>query len=132
MSGNIASLTLSPAGLATVSGSLPFATATGTVSVGANIARKPASGRVIKPNDTRFTPLESFSTAVRDADLLEIDTQNREVFFNGSAEGARGRIDVLADFIQLNPGENIIEFEDSTAPESESSMKIFYRSGWLG
>jgi hypothetical protein len=132
MSGNVASAALSPAGLATVSGSLPFATATGTVAVGPDITRRPAAGRAIKPNDVRFTPGLPFATAVLDADLLEINTQNREVFFNGAAEGARGKIDVLADFIRLDPGENIIEFEDSGASESESSMKIFYRSGWLG
>lgn len=132
MTGNIASASLSPTGLATVAGSLPFSTSTGTVSVGANITRRLAAGRAIKPNDVRFTPGLSNATAVLDADLLEINTQDREVFFNGFIEGARGKIDVLADFIRLDPGENIIEFEDSGAPESESSMKIFYRSGWMG
>lgn len=131
MSGVIVVSTLAPTGLATVSGSLPFSSSTGTVSVGADLARRPAAGRAIKPNDVRFTPGLSNATAVLDADLLEINTQNREVFFNGFAEGARGKIDVLADFIRLDPGENIIEFEDSGAPESESSMKIFYRSGWI-
>lgn len=132
MTGNIASASLSPTGLATVAGSLPFSTSTGTVSVGANITRRLAAGRAIKPDDVRFTPGLSNATAVLDADLLEINTQDREVFFNGFIEGARGKIDVLADFIRLDPGENIIEFEDSGAPESESSMKIFYRSGWMG
>lgn len=132
MTGNIASASLSPTGLATVAGSLPFSTSTGTVSVGANITRRLAAGRAIKPDDVRFTPGLSNATAVLDADLLEINTQDREVFFNGFIEGARGKIDVLADFIRLDPGENIIEFEDSGVPESESLMKIFYRSGWMG
>lgn len=132
VSGNVALESLSPTGLATVAGSLPFSTGSGTVSVSADISRRASAGRAIKPNNVRFTPGLVNATAVLDADLLEINTQNREVFFNGFIEGARGKIDVLADFIRLDPGENIIEFEDSGAPESESSMKIFYRSGWLG
>jgi DNA/RNA endonuclease YhcR with UshA esterase domain len=132
MSGNIASSALSPVGLATVSGSLPFSTANGSVTVGPDIERKLAAGKIIKPNDVRFTSDLATATAVLDADLLEIDTDTREVFFNGEAEGARGKIDVLADFIRLDPGENTIEFEDSGASESESSIKISYRSGWLG
>jgi hypothetical protein len=131
MSGNISSASVSPAGLATVAGSLPFSTSSGTVSVGSELTRRSAAGQAIKPNDVRFTPGLTNATAVLDADLLEINTQNREVFFNGFIEGARGKIDVLADFIRLDQGENIIEFEDAGTPESESSMKIFYRSGWM-
>jgi DNA/RNA endonuclease YhcR with UshA esterase domain len=131
MLGTVNSAAVSPAGLATVSGSLPFTGATGTASVPADIVRLPAAGRAIKTNNVRFTPGLSGATAILDADILEINTQNREVFFNGFVEGARGKIDVLADFLRLAPGENIIEFEDAGAPEGEGSLKIFYRSGWL-
>ena len=66
------------------------------------------------------------------ADILEIDTKNREVAFNGEVEGARGRIDVLADFIELVPGQNQLEFTDEGNLDSGASLRVYYRSGWLG
>jgi hypothetical protein len=71
--------------------------------------------------------LMSFSNAYN----AIFDTKNREVAFNGEVEGARGRIDVLADFIKLAPGQNEIEFVDTGNPEGSALLKIFYRSGWL-
>lgn len=53
----------------------------------------------------------SGATAVLQADILEIDTKNREVSFNGEVEGARGRIDVLADFIELAPALTPLSFQ---------------------
>lgn len=131
LSGDIPEETLSTPGVARVSGSLPFRSASGTATVSPDIERRPSAGVSVKPNDVRFTPGLVDATAVLDADILEIDTLNREVFFNGFVEGARGKIDVLADFIRLAPGENILEFEDQGAPEGEGSMRVFYRSGWL-
>lgn len=121
-----------PAGSARVSGSLPFSGASGTASVSDTIAKIQASGRAIKKNDIQFTPGVQNATAVLSSDLLEIDTKNRDVAFNGVPEGARGYVDVLADFIELAPGPNIIEFEDAGNPESTGSLRIYYRSGWLG
>ena len=129
--GTITSMGVSPDGLATVAGSLPFQAATGTASVSDTVARTVASGKAIKTNEVTFTPGISGATAVLQADILEIDTKNREVAFNGEVEGARGRIDVLADFIELAPGDNVIEFEDDGAPEGSSNLRIYYRSGWL-
>lgn len=131
LSGAIASSAVSPTGTATVSGSLPFTGATGTATAPDDIPQLPAAGRAIKPNDVRFTPGLELATAVLDADILEINTLNREVFFNGFPEGARSKVDVLADFIRLAPGENVLEFEDQGSPDGEGSLKIFYRSGWL-
>lgn len=131
LSGTISSTAVSPAGSATVSGSLPFSGATGTAAAPVNVSNLPAAGRAIKPNNVRFTPGLVGATAILDADILEINTLNREVFFNGFPEGARSKVDVLADFIRLAPGENVIEFEDQGSPEGEGSLKIFYRSGWL-
>jgi len=131
LSGTIGSTAVSPVGSATVSGSLPFSGATGTAAAPADIPNLPAAGRAIKPNNIRFTPGLINATAILDADILEINTLNREVFFNGFPEGARSKVDVLADFIRLAPGENVIEFEDQGSPEGEGSLKIFYRSGWL-
>lgn len=132
MSGTITSASVTPTGLATVAGSLPFSSASGTASVPSDIVRRISTGSVVKPNDVLFTSgLPNSATATMDADILEIETRNRDVFFNGFVEGARAKIDVLADFIQLAPGENQIEFEDQGSPDGEATMKIYYRSGWL-
>jgi len=131
MPGTINSTVVNPVGFARVSGSLPFSTATGTAAVLPTISRRQTAGNVIKENNVRFTPGLAGATAIVDADILEIDTKNKEVAFNGEISGARGRVDVLADFIQLAPGENQIEFEDKGNPESTASLKVYYRSGWL-
>ena len=124
--------TVTPSGTATVSGSLPFTGSSGTASVSGTVAATQASGKAIKKNDVIFTPGISNATAVLSADILEIDTKNREVSFNGEVDGARGRIDVLADFIEIAPGNNQIEFEDAGNPKGGASLRIYYRSGWLG
>jgi hypothetical protein len=132
MPGTITSTGVVPDGLATVAGSLPFTAATGTATASDTVARINSSGKAIKKNDVTFTPGISGATAVLPADILEIDTKNREVAFNGEVEGARGRVDVLADFIELAPGSNTIEFADTGAPESTATLRVYYRSGWLG
>jgi hypothetical protein len=131
-SGVISETAVSPSGIATVSGSLPFSGASGTASVSDTIPKTQASGKAIKKNDIIFTPGIQNATAVLSADILEIDTKNREVAFNGEVEGARGRIDVLADFIELAPGQNQLEFNDEGNLDSGASLRIYYRSGWLG
>ena len=119
-------------GTAEVSGSLPFASTSGTATVSADIQRTLSnSGVAVQRNDIQFTPGVENGVVVIDADILEIDTQNREVAFNGELFGARAKIDVLADFIKLAPGDNIIEFKDEGNPESQATCKIYYRSGWL-
>lgn len=131
MSNDIASQ-VSSTGLASVAGSLPFSSANGVATVSSNISRTLANtGVAVKKEDIQFTPGVQNGTATVSADLLEIDTQNREVAFNGELIGARAKVDVLADFIKLSPGENVIEFEDNGNPESEAVLKIYYRSGWL-
>jgi hypothetical protein len=119
-------------GLATVGGSLPFTSAAGSASVELSLAKRPAAGNAIRPNNVQFTPGLSGATAVVGADVLEIDTKDHVVSFNGSVQNARGRVDVLADFIKLAPGFNTIEFEDKGNPEGEATLRVFYRSGWLG
>jgi uncharacterized protein YpmB len=132
-----------PIGYATVGGSLPFTSVSGTATVN-NYVGNPipggvtplvTSGKATKKQEVPFTPgvsISSPATATYGPDLLEIDTLNRDVFLNGEVEGARAKIDILADFIKLSPGENVIEFEDSGNPASDSLLKIYYRSGWLG
>jgi hypothetical protein len=126
------SVPVTPSGIATVSGSLPFSGANGVASVSDTIPKTLASGKAIKKNDVIFTPGIANATATLSADVLEIDTKNREVAFNGVVDGARGRIDVLADFIELAPGNNEIEFIDGGDTNGDASLRIYYRSGWLG
>jgi hypothetical protein len=119
-------------GEASVAGSLPFSSANGTATVSPDVQRTLSqTGVVVKRNEVRFTPGIPNGVVSVDPSILEIDTKDREVAFNGELIGARSRIDVLADFIQLAPGENVIEFEDTGNPESEATLKVYYRSGWL-
>ena len=46
-------------------------------------------------------------------DVLSIDTYNKSVIFNGSELGNRSRIDTLADWIKLAPGDNLLGFTDN-------------------
>jgi hypothetical protein len=121
-----------PAGQATVAGTLAFRGVNGVATVSDTIARTFSAGKAIQKNDIQFFPGISGASAVLSADILEIDTKNREVAFNGDVNGARGRVDILADFIELAPGENQIEFYDNGNPESTASLRVYYRSGWLG
>lgn len=130
--GTIASADVIPDGQATVAGSIAFQGASGTASVSDTIVRTISPGRAIKKNDVQFTPGITGASAVLSADILEIDTKNREVAFNGDVDNARGRIDILADFIELAPGDNQIEFYDNGNPESTATLRVYYRSGWLG
>jgi hypothetical protein len=129
--GTITSQDVIPEGQATVSGSIGFQGANGTATVSDTIVRTIAAGRAIKKNDVQFTPGITGASAVLSADILEIDTKNKEVSFNGDVDGARGRVDILADFIELAPGENQIEFYDNGNPESTATLRVYYRSGWL-
>lgn len=130
MSGDVA-LNSSADGEATVSGSLPFSTATGLATVSTEIQRMATTGVVVVPEEIRFTPGVQGGSVSVPADILEIDTKDREVAFNGEIAGARSKVDVLADFIYLAPGENVIEFEDNGKLESKATATIYYRSGWL-
>jgi len=132
MPGTITSQDVIPSGSATVSGTIVFQGATGTASVSSTIAKTASAGKAVKKNDVQFTPGLSGATAVLSADILEIDTKNKEVAFNGDVEGARGRVDILADFINLAPGNNEIEFSDDGNKEGVASLRVYYRSGWLG
>lgn len=71
-------------------------------------------------------------TAVRAADVLEIDTFDHSVAFNGLTGGARTYVDTLVDWIELSPGANAIQFRDEATANSTASLKVYYRSGWIG
>ena len=46
------------------------------------------------------------------ADTLSIDTYTRDIALNGELGGYRSKLDTLVDWIQLQPGDNEITFED--------------------
>jgi len=71
-------------------------------------------------------------TAVRAADVLEIDTFDHSIAFNGLTGGARTYVDTLVDWIELDPGANAIQFRDEATANSTASLKVYYRSGWIG
>ncbi len=46
------------------------------------------------------------------AETLSIDTYNREIALNGEIGGYRSKLDTVIDWIELQPGDNEISFED--------------------
>jgi len=65
-------------------------------------------------------------------DTLEINTYDRSVFLNGEYLGARAKLEVYNDWINLYPGNNTISFYDAgSAVSSTATLSVDYRSGWL-
>jgi hypothetical protein len=64
--------------------------------------------------------------------FLEIDTYYREVALDGQVDGARSIVDTLVDWLTLKPGTNTISFSDEGNPNSTATLRIYYRSGWIG
>jgi hypothetical protein len=64
-------------------------------------------------------------------DILEIDTYNRQTSLNGEYFGARMKLEVYNDWINLVPGENTISFYDNGNTNSTAKLTVEYRSGWL-
>jgi hypothetical protein len=65
-------------------------------------------------------------------DTLEINTYDRSVFLNGEYLGARAKLEVYNDWINLYPGNNTISFYDlGSTTSSTATLSVDYRSGWL-
>jgi hypothetical protein len=64
----------------------------------------------------------------------EIDTYNRSVVrvdnSTSATTASRGDINTYVDWVQLHPGNNLIQF--TTTGGSSQSCKVYYRSGWIG
>lgn len=64
----------------------------------------------------------------------EIDTYNRSVIrvdnSTSATTASRSDINTYVDWIQLHPGNNLIQF--TTSGGSLPSCKVYYRSGWIG
>lgn len=71
-------------------------------------------------------------TVARDVDILEIDTYEHEVAVNGIVAGNRSMVDTLVDWIKFSPGANTVQFTDEGNANSTASLKVYYRSGWIG
>ena len=74
----------------------------------------------------------SGGSVVRDVDIMEIDTFDHSVALNGDTTGTRSMLDTLVDWIKLAPGPNEIQFRDEGNANSTASLKVYYRSGWIG
>lgn len=81
---------------------------------------------------TNVSSTSSSGSVARAADVMEIDTYTREVALNGITQGARAMVDALVDWTTLAPGANTIRFIDEGNATSTASLKIYYRSGWIG
>jgi hypothetical protein len=124
-------------GFFTAIGSIPFAEASGTASVSDDILAEDggaisSNGVAVKKNNIPFTPGLTGTSIDFGPDILEIDTLSKDVSLNGATSGGRAKLDVFTDFFFLEIGSNTVEFYDSSDSASNSLLKIYYRSGWLG
>ena len=69
---------------------------------------------------------------IGDGLVMELDTYDNSVIYDGSSAGARAMLDPLLDWIKLQPGDNVITFEDTTEVDSTAILRMYYRSGWIG
>lgn len=63
-------------------------------------------------DDAVTTSVSAGSVQRSEADVLELNTYEREVAYNGFVAGNRSRIDTLVDWIVLQPGDNVIGLSD--------------------
>ena len=71
-------------------------------------------------------------TAAISVDVLEIDTHDHSVMFNDITSGTRSMLEVLLDWIRLEPGNNEITFTDDGDATGAATLDVYYRSGWIG
>lgn len=64
-------------------------------------------------------------------DVISMDTYSREVLFNDVALDSRAKVGLLTTWIYLDPGANVITFEDTSNASSTAVCRILYRSGWI-
>lgn len=77
-------------------------------------------------------PANVNGTASREADVIELDSYDQEVAFNGLIDGTRSKLDTMTDWIRLAPGVNVIRLVDEGSANSTAFLNVYYRSGWLG
>lgn len=82
--------------------------------------------------NTNVSPGAASGTASIPVDVLEIDTYQQEVAFNGSTEDTRSMLDTLTDWVVFSPGQNELTFVDDGNANSSAELVVYYRSGWIG
>lgn len=81
-------------------------------------------------NLTRSEKIDIVSPQGTD-DVISMDTYSREVLFNDVALDSRAKVGLLTTWIYLDPGENVITFEDTSNSGSTAVCSVLYRSGWI-
>lgn len=82
-------------------------------------------------DSTVIDEVASGGTVSGGSDQLAIDTAKRSVLLNGEAAYARGKLDAVTDWIMLLPGNNTLKVADNGDADSDATVTIKYRSGWL-
>lgn len=92
----------------------------------------PASANVYVQNVTTNQIL-FLNKDIPSESTLTIDTYDNSVDLDGVISGARSYVEPLVDWITLDPGENSIDFVDSSNfTSSGAQMTMYFRSGWIG
>jgi hypothetical protein len=81
-------------------------------------------------NTTRNEKIDIVSPQGTD-DVISMDTYSREVLFNDVALDSRAKVGLLTTWIYLDPGQNVITFEDTSNSASTAVCSVLYRSGWI-
>lgn len=71
------------------------------------------------------------TVVLTNAETLEIDTYNRNVFLNSNTIGSRQYLETMIDWIALQPGANTITVADGDT-ETDGVLEVRFRSGWIG
>jgi Phage tail protein len=87
--------------------------------------------RLVSRYDGTSTPETIKIVGHLSGDQFELDTYNKEILESNSTvvANARNKMDVLSDWIYLDPGVNTLTW---TGPGNGASVEILYRSGWIG
>ena len=103
--------------------------------VGPGVIANYTTGQYMNFNE----PTNPGDTLVASGSYLQIDTRDRKVnqgdIVNGlSSTSYRSSLQPLVDWIYLQPGENIIYFNDfgTGVQTSTPVLQVYWRSGWIG
>lgn len=115
--------------------SVPYANSTTSITNSGNYNSRcyfeitgPTTAPVYIQNATTGQTL-LVSSNLTSGQTLQIDTYERSVAINGDPTGARAKLDVLVDWIYLQPGANAIKFFGTSA--APANLKVYHRSGWI-
>lgn len=88
------------------------------------------SGAPVKIRNTTHDTEINIVKTLASGQVLEMDTYNREALLveGESVLSGRNKLEPLVDWIFLEPGANAISFSGATG----KSVKVYYRSGWIG